>query len=460
MRISGPRQPPRRALDPQERKTRNRSLLVLGVLALVNLAVFARIGNPLTALSMQPTAITAEDRQQSGFADPMPEACTGHPVRIFQGLHGQLHLSGKLSEGRTLRLLLIELGLVGEQLDVLEAALRSTVDPSLLAGSGATARVAMDRRGGLTAIEIEVGDGHLVQACRDGDGFVARNLQQPLRTEMSVVAFTLGRNGDLVAAVEDAGEAPELADLVAERLAFEADPMSDLRAGDQVQVIVEKRWLGPHFHRYGTLVALRYKGAAGYFGHYRAKPEGGRAGFYDGEGRPVARSLLRTPLAFHAIDPDARGLLAPTVEFIDGRQGAMYRRPEGAPVVALAKGTVEFADFRGNEGLVLELRTEDGKLVRYAHLARLRREYRVGDEVAQGELVGLVGHTGLARNHRLRMELVDEKGDLLDPSLLSGHSRSVVARVGSPLREGSKANFMADVEAWREAMKKAARSAE
>jgi murein DD-endopeptidase MepM/ murein hydrolase activator NlpD len=149
-----------------------------------------------------------------------------------------------------------------------------------------------------------------------------------------------------------------------------------------------------------------------------------------------------------------------TREFIDGRQGAMYRRPEGAPVVALAKGKVEFADFRGNEGLVLELRGDDGTLVRYAHLARLRREYRVGDEVAQGELVGLVGHTGLARNHRLRMELVDAAGKLVDPSLLTGSSRSIVTRVGEPLPESAKANFLGDVDAWRNAMKKAARTGE
>src|SRR5690606_5853277 len=106
----------------------------------------------------------------SGFANPIDNACGGDPVQIFANLEDRLQLETALTSGRTLRLALLELGLHSEAIDEVEAAVRTTMDLGLLNGSGAAVRIAGDRNGGVSALEIEVSEGHLVQACRSPQG--------------------------------------------------------------------------------------------------------------------------------------------------------------------------------------------------------------------------------------------------------------------------------------------------
>lgn len=448
----------RAPLTPEERKTRNRTLLVIAVLALVNVWVFGVRRQGLDELQM-PTAIGAPT-QRKGFADPIEDACGGDPVRIFEGLERQLFLRTRLSRGRTLRLGLLELGVPGPQIDELEAAVRAQVDLGILAGSGAPMRVSTDRDGLVSALEIELAEGHLVQACRSGDGLQVRNIQHPLKTDVQVVGLVLPRNGDLVEAVTEAGEAPALAREIAEMLAYDVDFMFESRPGDELQLIVEKRFLGSNFHRYGPILAARYKGAAGYFAYYYYHPTGGEGGYYDGYGEPMRRALRRSPVAFHPVDPEERGGLAPIVERVDGRDGALFRRAEGAPVVALGDGRVVRVETREEGGLVVEIEHDDEVLVTYMHLMRTLGDLRAGDEVRAGQLIALVGHTGQARTDQLRME-IRQGGELLQPlgdpmTPLAGGDRRP-PRIGSSIPKEVQTQFETDIDAWRQAMRNAAR---
>jgi len=429
-------------------------LLVIAVLALVNVYVFGIRRQGLDQLSL-PAAIGAT-RSTAGFADRIDHACGGDPVRIFDGLERQLFLRTRLSRGRTLRLGLLELGVSGDQIDELESAVRAQIDLGLLAGSGSPMRVATDRNGRVSGLEIELAEGHLVQACRDGDELKVRNIQHPLKTDVAVVAFELPRNGDLIDAVTAVEEEPELAREVAELLAYDVDFMIESRPGDELQLIVEKRYLGPHFHRYGAILAIRYKGAGGYFAYYYYHPAGHEGGYFDGYGEPMKRELRRAPVAFHPVDPELRGSLAPTVEYIDGRGGALFRRAEGAPVVALGDGKIVTHETREDEGLVLEIEHAGGKVVRYAHLMRTLGDVSVGDEVRAGQLLALAGHSGHARSDRVRME-VRIDGELANPLLPLANGDRRPPRVGDPVPPAVLEQFKADIDPWRQAMRKAMR---
>jgi murein DD-endopeptidase MepM/ murein hydrolase activator NlpD len=392
---------------------------------------------------------------ERGFADPLDDACGGDPVQVFANLEDRLRLETRLNEGRTLRLALLELGLHSQAIDEVEAAVRKTIDLGMLSGSGAPVRIAGDREGGLSALEIEVSEGHLVQACRTTAGLEVRNIQHPLRIDVAVVAVELPKNGSLVEAVEDAGQTIELARVIAEALAGEIDFVGDVRPGDVVQVLVEKRYLGRHFHRYGKLLAIRYAGNAGRVAYYRYKPRRGEEAFFDQEGQPMRRVLLRTPFAWHPIDPEARGALAPTIEFIDGRMGAVYRRSLGAPVVAMGDGVVRAAGMQGDDGLVVEIELEDGRRVRYANLLRTIGEPMPGDVVRQGDVIGLVGQTGKTPVPRLRLEVVDRGGERVDPMALGNRKDGRAPRVGEGLGGEELVRFEKDTQSWRRAMRKA-----
>lgn len=455
----------RRPVDPAERKTRNRTLLALTLLAVVNGWVFFGRGGSLGELAgLGAAAIEDKSGPLPPLADPPAHPCGGDPVRIFEGLEQLLPLSTSLSGGMTLRLALLQLGIAGDEIDRIEASVRTHVDLSLLGGSGAPLRLAMDRHGTVHALEIELAEGHILQACRGAEGgdFEVRNIQHPLRTDVEVVTLELGGDADLAVAVVEAGEKPELAELIAAALAWDVDFMTEARPGDRIQVMVEKRWLGRRFHRYGQTLAVRFVGASARVAYFRYKPEGGQPAYFDPEGQPMRRALLRSPVGFHRVDPEARGLLPPSIEVVQSRIGAVYRLPEGAPLVALGDGEVTDVDRSASEGHVLEFRFDDGTIARYAHVMRMVGELSIGTRVNQGQIVALAGHSGRTPSDRLRLELrrddVDD-GDgnkttkVLDPLLVLGREAARPALVGAPIPDAQKKRFSDDVAPWARALK-------
>jgi len=458
----GERRPEDPKLDPADRRARNRAYLLLALLVLVNVWIFIwRDDAAVSRLAELPETVV---QSSLGPLPPMAEApdnaCGGHPVRIFQGLEHLIRLDTSLAGGRTLRLGLLELGVTADEIDAVEAAIRGRVDLGLLEGSGAPVRLATDRHGDIQALEIELSEGHLLQACRSDGKLSVRNIQHPLRSDVLAVGLELGRRADLAEAVEAAGEAPELASLVAAVLAHDVDFMVEARPGDRIQVMVEKRWLGRAFHRYGKLLAVRYIGAAGRLAYYRYKPENKPEGFFDGKGRGVRRALLRSPIAYHHVNPDARQMLVPVIEIVDGRVGAAYRQPEGAPVVALADSVVRFAGRRGDQGLCLELETADGMVIRYGHLMRFIGTMEPGTRVGQGQLVGLAGHTGKTATDRIRLEIwrtTDHGEEGVDPMILAARGDHRPARTGDSLANEQKRRFVQDIRPWSRALRVAGR---
>lgn len=471
------RQAARAYVDPVERKTRNRTVLLLTLLAVVNLYVFVwHKGTSVLELGTpRATAIVGEDERGHGplgaFAEPPESACGGDPVRIFEGLHDQIHQATTLDKGRTLRLALLELGVAAPEIDALEAALRPTIDLGLVAGTGAPVRLASDRHGTILAVEIEQSEGRLLQACRQApkagprreaappsaaDGFTVRAIQHPPVSDVVAVHLELGEGADLRAAVVEAGERPELADRIAAALAFEVDLVADARPRDRVDVVIERRFLGKQFHRYGSLLALRFRGEAGRFLAFRYQTGGGQAHYFDAEGKPSRRTLLRAPLAFHALPAGARAMMPPSVEVVAGRAGALYRRPEGAPVVALGDGVVRTASEQGDAGLVVEIAFEGGTVARYAHLSRTLGDLRPGQSVRQGQLIGLAGHSGKTATDRVRLELWrEDQGEavLLDPLVLSAGGDRRPAVVGAPLQGPALERFKLEIGPWQKALR-------
>jgi len=439
-----------------ETRARNRAILVLGGLGLLNAYVFTCSGLP--EVGLQPAAIHRARGPLPPLGDPVEDACTSDPVRIFEGLHDLVMLDGSLRGGQTVHGALLALGVPESEVDKVEGALQPKVDLGLMGGTGAPIRVALDRVGAVHALEIERNEGRLLQACRQGEGFTVRTIEQPLRTDVEVIAFELGRDADLRAAVLRAGEKPELAVRLAEVLAHEIDFLTEARPGDKVQVIVEKRWLGNRFHRYGAVLAVRLRGSVRRATLYRYKPEGREEAYFDEDGESARRSLLRSPIRYFGVDWEARALLAPSVEVARGRLGAAYRLPEGAAIVALGDGTIRAADRTIDDGNFVDLELNDGTMVRYSHLMRFLGPMRSGQRVHQGQTIGLAGHTGRTPHDRLRLELWSETAGVvgsLDPLMLTAKGEHRSNRVGEPIPERQKARFEQDTAPQRQAIARA-----
>ena len=87
--------------------------------------------------------------------------------------------------------------------------------------------------------------------------------------------------------------------------------------------------------------------------------------------------------------------------------------PAATPVAAAGAGRVVWAEFRpGGWGLLVTIAHRDGVRSMYAHLSRV--DVRLGEAVATGQQVGLVGATGDATGPHLHFEL-RVRGAAVDP---------------------------------------------
>lgn len=86
--------------------------------------------------------------------------------------------------------------------------------------------------------------------------------------------------------------------------------------------------------------------------------------------------------------------------------------PSATPVRAARGGVVTRAGWVGAYGYLVVLDHGGGWQTRYAHLSRI--DVRVGERVAQGTVVGLVGSTGASTGPHLHFE-VRRDGQALDP---------------------------------------------
>jgi murein DD-endopeptidase MepM/ murein hydrolase activator NlpD len=78
--------------------------------------------------------------------------------------------------------------------------------------------------------------------------------------------------------------------------------------------------------------------------------------------------------------------------------------PVGTPIVAAAKGRVVFVGDRGEYGHAVEIDHGYGYVTRYAHASRIL--VREGQPVQRGDMIALVGQTGLAVGPHVHYEVI------------------------------------------------------
>jgi murein DD-endopeptidase MepM/ murein hydrolase activator NlpD len=106
----------------------------------------------------------------------------------------------------------------------------------------------------------------------------------------------------------------------------------------------------------------------------------------------------------------------PILGFTRMHQGVDFGAREGAPVLAAADGVVTDAGPAGGYGNMIHMRHAGGWGTGYAHLSGFAPGIVAGARVRRGEVIGFVGHTGLATGPHLHFE-VSLNGVKLDPMI-------------------------------------------
>jgi murein DD-endopeptidase MepM/ murein hydrolase activator NlpD len=251
----------------------------------------------------------------------------------------------------------------------------------------------------------------------------------------------------LIAAVNAAGESIGLALDFARVFEGEVDFGNELQPGDSFEILFEKVVREGEFGGYGDIVAARFTTGGRSFEAFRYAVPGQKADYYDRDGRSMRRFFLKSPLKFEPRVTSGFSFrrVHPVLRTARAHRGVDYGAPTGAPVLAVASGTVVRAGWTGGGGNSVYIRHDNGYETRYLHFSRIAPGIRAGVRVSQGEHIGNVGSTGLSTGPHLHYELL-KGGTHVNP--LDEHRK---LPPGQPIPAASLAAFVdhRDRQAWR-----------
>lgn len=169
------------------------------------------------------------------------------------------------------------------------------------------------------------------------------------------------------------------------------------------------------------------------FGGYSATPQqgfSGPRGLLSEEAAPAtAEGLLATPregygsplgLMGDRITSGFGSRVGPKTPFGVGSSNhrgldmSLQANEAGYPVEAAAGGVVSYAGPKDGYGNLVEVRHPDGTSTRYGHLQEVGN-VAIGDQIARGTPVGMLGNTGRSRGPHLHFETLDKNGAQVDP---------------------------------------------
>jgi len=254
--------------------------------------------------------------------------------------------------------------------------------------------------GNFKRFSCDIDDSEKLVVVRNGDGFAVSREKIPYTVELVSVRGTI--ESSLFEAVLEIGESERLAMQLAEIFAWDIDFFQDIQQGDSFEVVLEKRFRDGKPAGDGRLLAARFTNQdqvsqAFYF------QDGKRgADYYDEKGHSLHKAFLKAPLSFSRISSGfTMRRRHPITHRVKAHPAIDYAAPKGTPIHTVGDGAIIFASHKRFNGNCVKVRHPNGWVTMYNHLSKFGKNIRPGKKVAQGQVIGYVGSTGLSTGPHL-----------------------------------------------------------
>lgn len=238
----------------------------------------------------------------------------------------------------------------------------------------------------------------------------------------------------LFGATDAAGLHEHIAMQLVDIFSSDIDFHRDLRKGDRFALLYEANYLDGEFAGVGRVLAAEFTNAGRTYRAVHFRDDAGHGGYYTPEGRNVRKAFLRSPIEFSRITSGfSRSRFHPILKTWRAHRGIDYGAPTGTRVRATANGIVSASGWQNGYGKVIRVRHPNGYMTLYGHLSAFAEGVRPGKRVAQGDIIGYVGQTGLASGPHLHYEFL-MNGAQVNPMRLA-------MPPGPPITEASRPAF-------------------
>lgn len=231
-----------------------------------------------------------------------------------------------------------------------------------------------------------------------GDSLRIEAGQRTVEVREREVAGVIGST--LAETISVIGISPEVTNRFVDIFAWQID-FQRLQRGDRFKLWYEEQVVEGASIGIGNILGIYFEHASQ---PYYAIPfdQGGGTDYFDYEGHSLRKALLKYPIEFTRISSRFNPRrFHPVAKVFRAHRGTDLAAPAGTPIRSVGDGAVLEARYNGNNGNYVRIRHNDTYTTQYLHMSRIATGIRPGQRVAQGEVIGFVGSTGLATGPHL-----------------------------------------------------------
>ena len=273
---------------------------------------------------------------------------------------------------------------------------------------GRTLEIKTNLAGQLLHLEYELDAENILVAGLTQQGYQVATEKLVLQNTQVLKSATI--RDSLFGATDDAGIPDQIALQIAEIFSGEIDFHDDLRPGDKFNVIYEAFYNAGDLMKTGNVLAVEFVNKGKTYQAIHFGEATGKFAYYTPEGKSLHKSFLRSPIEFSRVSSSfSAGRFHPILHRFKAHKGVDLAAPTGTRIKAAGDGVVEFAGRKGGYGNVIVLKHENGVSTVYGHLSGFASGLRKGQQVAQSDIIGYVGSTGMATGPHLHYEFLVNK---------------------------------------------------
>ncbi len=240
-------------------------------------------------------------------------------------------------------------------------------------------------------------------ATRIGDGFRFKLDRTPVTYREQSARATIDHS--LFADGQRAGVPAKVLAQLADIFAYDIDFAHEIKPGDSFALVYNERLADDSVIGADRVLAAEFNANGKTYQAVYYTNDKGRGAYYRPDGRGLRKAFLRSPVEYARIsshfNPHRKH---PVLNKIRAHKGVDYAAPTGTPIKTTADGKIAFQGWKSGYGRCVIVEHGRGYSTLYGHLSRFHRNLKVGKSVAQGQVIGYIGQSGLATGPHLHYE--------------------------------------------------------